>query len=142
LCLGTQRDTLCIANNQIGCPTSEVDLVHLVLSITAALAQNRNCFGFHHYSGTGPVIGYEFAETAFTKSGDSTDKVHSCIQISTKKFGAPVQKLVHYMLDCIRIEAILGISAHPWKVELAAVPGDIRTGKASAPITIIKASPS
>jgi dTDP-4-dehydrorhamnose reductase len=133
--LGAERDTLRIVDDQRGCPTSAADLARVIVAVASRLAQNRNGFGFYHYASEGPATWYEFAVSIFAKSEDIIGKIPSLVPISTAEFAAPAPRPANSVLDCRKIETVLGISARPWTTELDAVLGDIRSGKASSPIT-------
>ncbi|HUB94574.1 MAG TPA: dTDP-4-dehydrorhamnose reductase [Stellaceae bacterium] len=122
--LGAERPSLSIVDDQLGCPTSAADLARVIVEIGGALAQGSTDYGTYHYTGSGPVTWFGFAQAIFAAAGlPKSPELHP---ITTADFAAPAPRPAYSVLDCGKIGRVFGIAQRPWSDELRAVIAALR----------------
>ena len=77
--LGSERDSLAIVSDQVGCPTYAGDLAFALLTILKSIENGTCSWGLYHYAGDSAVSWYEFASAIFCASqGRRTGGAGAC----------------------------------------------------------------
>jgi dTDP-4-dehydrorhamnose reductase len=120
--LGAEREELGIVGDQVGSPTSALDIADGILGIGRKLLDNpedRNLRGLFHMAGTGTASWAEFASEIFASSarlGGPNAKVRS---ITTAEYPTPAKRPANSRLDCTKLADAYGIALPPWQKSLS-----------------------
>ncbi len=106
-----ERESIGVVSDQVGCPTYAIDLAEAL--ITLAMAANE-VKGIYHFSNSGPITWYEFANTIKESIG-SACHVHP---ILTVDFPTPAKRPHYSVMSNEKIQAVFGIKQKQWKDSL------------------------
>ncbi|WP_430259396.1 dTDP-4-dehydrorhamnose reductase [Neorhizobium sp. IRS_2294] len=111
------RDDLNVVADQIGNPTSALDIADAVFKVGDNLLalDDARLRGVFHMTGTGDASWAEFASAIFEasgKSGGSTANVHP---ITTAEYPTPAKRPQNSCLDCSKLAAEHGVSMPDWQ---------------------------
>jgi dTDP-4-dehydrorhamnose reductase len=109
LALAATKPELRVVNDQIGSPTSTLELAPAMWDVLAARAS-----GLFHAACEGRASWYEFAAATLELCGKHTP-VHPC---STREFPRPAIRPAFSVLDCARLTALRGRPLRPWREAL------------------------
>ena len=119
--LSETRDHLNIVADQIGGPTSAVDIARVLLSLNKALKGGFEA-GLYHYSGAPDTSWAGFAREIFEQAGRDIQ----VSEIPSKDYPTPAKRPLNSRLDCSRIERDHGISRPDWREGLSGIIKEIR----------------
>ena len=107
--LGTGRSELSVVNDQIGTPTSALDLARVVFQmIESGLPDTPELF---HVSNTGQCSWADFAREIFIQKQLSVTVNNT----TTKAFNAPAPRPKYSVLSTEKLLFTYGIAMRPWK---------------------------
>lgn len=117
------RDDLNVVADQIGNPTSAIDIADAIFKVAGnLLASGKDSLrGVFHMTGTGDASWAEFASGIFDasgKNGGPTANVHS---ITTAEYPTPAKRPQNSRLYCSRLAAEHGVSMPDWQSSTAEV---------------------
>ncbi|MGO4388065.1 dTDP-4-dehydrorhamnose reductase [Microvirga sp. 2YAF29] len=121
--LGAERAQIGVVADQIGSPTSAIDIADGILKVGRKLLDNpgdRRLRGLFHMAGSGTASWAEFATEIFASSaqlGGPTAKVRP---IMTADYPTPAKRPANSRLDCTKLAEIYGIHLPPWRESLSA----------------------
>ena len=119
--LAETRDTLSVVDDQIGGPTSAVDIAATLLVMAKAMKAGQTG-GIYHFAGQPPTSWAAFAREIFRQAGKSVD-----VQgIPTKDYPTPAKRPLNSRLDCNKIKQDFGISAPDWQTSLTKVLHELK----------------
>jgi len=106
-----ERDTLNVVDDQVGCPTHAIDLAKalLIMATTESFVP-----GIYHFSNSGPISWYTFAE-AIREIGGFTTKVSP---ISSDQYPTPAKRPAWSVMSNDKIAALYGIVQQDWRKSL------------------------
>lgn len=104
--LGAERDELTVVNDQRCTPTSTADLAAAV----ADLVQTGRC-GLYHATSSGSTTWHELASYVLQSAGLAT----VVRPILSADFGAKARRPTYSVLDCRKLEAVLGRPMPGWR---------------------------
>lgn len=108
--LAREKGSLTVVNDQVGNPTSAVDLAYQLLLLGASTET-----GIFHCTCNGePVSWFDFASRIVSSAGLDVP-VHGC---STAEFPRPAKRPAYSALDNSRLRSTIGDSMRDWKVSL------------------------
>jgi dTDP-4-dehydrorhamnose reductase len=109
--LMSQRESIGVVNDQVGCPTYAVDLAEALMKM--ALAENP-IKGIYHFSNSGPITWYEFAKAIKDFTGSA------CVvkPILTVDFPTPAKRPHYSVMSNEKIKTDFDIYQKPWKGSL------------------------
>jgi len=113
-----QNETLNVVADQIGCPTSTLNLASACWSVI-----NHGTTGIHHFCDAGAASWYDFA-IAIGDAGvaagiiDQSAKVNP---ISTAEYPTPAKRPRYSLLDCTATRSALELEPNHWQKELSIV---------------------
>ncbi len=108
------RKQVRVVYDQIGAPTSAVDLA---AAIYAILFSNKWKGGIYHYSNEGVCSWYDVAREVFDNLPDGI-KAPELMPILSAEYSAPAARPLYAVLDHSRIRATYGISIPHWRHSL------------------------
>ncbi|MFC3173280.1 dTDP-4-dehydrorhamnose reductase [Novosphingobium bradum] len=121
--LAESRDELGVVADQVGNPTSALDIASGVLAVAANLladpAPARR--GLFHMAGTGETSWAGFAEAIFTASAARGGPHARVNPITTAQFPTAAVRPANSRLDCTRLAQVHGIRLPAWQASLETV---------------------
>jgi dTDP-4-dehydrorhamnose reductase len=116
--LGGQRDSLGIVADQVGNPTSALDLAHCVLAVAARLLRDKDVSGVYLAAGTGTASWFEFASEIFNIQSSMGYRVPVVSPIQTSDYPTPAHRPANSRLDCSKLKTTFGYVMPPWQLSL------------------------
>ena len=117
-----ENQTLNVVADQIGCPTSTLNLANACWS-----AINHGTNGIHHFCDAGAASWYDFA-IAIGNAGVAAgiiDQSANVIPITTSEYPTPAKRPGYSLLDCTDTRNVLELEPNHWQKELAIVMSQI-----------------
>jgi len=108
--LAAHKDELRVVHDQVGSPTSTLELAPALWDVLGARAS-----GLYHAACEGQASWYEFAAATLELAGSRT-RVVPC---TTAEFPRPARRPAYSVLDCARLTALRGRPLRPWRAALA-----------------------
>jgi dTDP-4-dehydrorhamnose reductase len=114
--LASEREELHVVADQYGCPTYAADLAAAVLQIVEQIRRSGSTpWGTYHYCGQGVTTWHGFAEKICELAREyRTLQVKRIKAISTEEYPTPAKRPPYSVLDCSKIQGLLGIRTRPW----------------------------
>jgi len=116
--LAGDRDAVRVVADQIGNPTSALDIADAVLAIARTGARATGVF---HLAGTGAASWADFAEAIFAESAAAGGPSARVVRIGTADFPTPTARPANSRLNCDRLAQEYGIRLPEWRQSTAAV---------------------
>jgi dTDP-4-dehydrorhamnose reductase len=110
--LAKTRKELKVVNDQVGCPTTTLELAPALWDVLRARAN-----GVFHAACEGPCSWYDLAVATLEIAGVRDVKVAPC---TTAEFPRPAKRPAYSALDCSKLGALRGKKLAPWRDALAA----------------------
>jgi dTDP-4-dehydrorhamnose reductase len=110
LALAAAKPELRVVADQVGSPTSTLELAPALWDVLAARAR-----GVFHAACEGSASWYEFARATLELAGSKTP-VQPC---TTAEFPRPARRPAYSVLDCAALTALRGRPLKPWREALA-----------------------
>jgi dTDP-4-dehydrorhamnose reductase len=115
LSLAQTRDSLSIVDDQIGAPTSALDIASACISIIDAKLSGHQGRGIFHMTGGGETSWAGFAQAAFDHTALwRNGKVPAITPIPTADYPTPARRPLNSRLNCDLLEARFGIRLPAW----------------------------
>lgn len=111
LCLGDEKESLKVVNDQIGTPTYAVDLAKFIISI---IENSNQKYGVYHYSNEGVSSWYDFAKAIFEYTNNSI-KVNP---VASTEFKTKAKRPSFSVLDKTKVKTNLNIEIKHWRESL------------------------
>ncbi|QIK78053.1 dTDP-4-dehydrorhamnose reductase [Sphingomonas piscis] len=129
--LGTDREELRVVSDQLGNPTSALDIADGILKVVANLAADRdeNLRGIFHMAGSESTNWAEFAEGIFATSAARGGPTARVVRIGSSDFPTAAKRPANSRLDCTKLQSAHQVSLPSWRTSLSDVverllPGD------------------
>lgn len=116
--IGATRDALRVVDDQIGNPTSALDLAEAILRLVPTL---NNHGGIYHLAGTGHVTWCGLARHIFKVSATFGGPSPSIEAITSAEYPTPARRPAHSWLSCAAFEQRFGFALPAWQDSVAAV---------------------
>jgi dTDP-4-dehydrorhamnose reductase len=113
-----QNETLNVVADQIGCPTSTLNLASACWS-----AINHGTYGIHHFCDAGAASWYDFA-IAIGDAGVAAgiiDQSAKVLPITSSEYPTPAKRPGYSLLDCTATWIALELEINHWQKELSKV---------------------
>jgi dTDP-4-dehydrorhamnose reductase len=119
--LGREKEVVQVVADQMGCPTSAVDVAETILTIISRFGQSHQVpWGTYHYCGEGVTSWYGFAEAIFAVAAAYVAlKVRRVEPITTADYPTPAKRPANSVLDCSLVKKSFGIVPKSWNKSLA-----------------------
>jgi dTDP-4-dehydrorhamnose reductase len=114
-----ERSELNVVGDQWGSPTYAPDLANALISIAVA---DQLIPGIYHFSNDGIITWYDFAK-AIAEISVASCNVHN---ITTAQYPTPAKRPFYSGLDKSKLQAVYGITLHPWRESLQTCIAQIR----------------
>jgi dTDP-4-dehydrorhamnose reductase len=121
--LGETRDEVRVVADQIGSPTSALDIADAVFLIAHRLvvAPGPEKYGVFHMTGGGEATWAQFAEAIFAQAEAFGRKPVKVIPITTAEYPTPARRPANSRLDGSRLKRDYGVELPPWRDSLSEV---------------------
>lgn len=117
------RDEVSVVADQLGNPTSALDIADGVLAVAANLVADRDpaLRGVFHMTASGEASWADFANAIFKESAERGGPSASVRPITTADYPTPATRPANSRLDCSRISKVHGVALPEWQGALATV---------------------
>ncbi|QDU67424.1 dTDP-4-dehydrorhamnose reductase [Engelhardtia mirabilis] len=109
--LASERDQLRVVSDQVGSPTSTLELSPALWDVLV-----RGAAGVYHAACEGRASWYDLAVATLAEAGVTGVKVDPC---TTDEFPRPAKRPAYSVLDCSKLAALRGAPLAPWREALA-----------------------
>jgi len=123
--LGNERSALSVVDAQVGGPTPAADIAAALLTMAAALRQDRGKSGIYHYCGTPAVSWAAFAKEVFKQTGQQVEVTG----IPSAAYPTPAERPLNSRLDCTSLAEVFGIVQPDWRRGLQQVLAELEAAK-------------
>ena len=120
--LAGDRDTLSVVDDQIGNPTSALDLADGLLAAAHSVLQpDFDKWGIYNMAGSGSTSWAGFAAHVLSESGHAGGPYAKIAPIPGSKFVTAAKRPSNSRLDCKKTERIFGYRAPDWRLSTSVV---------------------
>jgi len=119
--VGAEREELSVVDDQVGCPTSAVDIATAILTAARSFSINGRQGGIYHFSGTGETSWAGFAEEIFAKSKRLGGPVARVRRIPSKDYPVPAKRPANSRLSSDLFASHFECRAPAWQESLSVV---------------------
>ena len=114
--LAEDRDEVAVVSDQVGNPTSAIDIAEGLLTIAAnlAAASDPALRGVFHMAGTGSASWATFAAAIFEASAELGGPTASVRQITTSEYPTAARRPANSQLDCSKLAKAHGVILPAW----------------------------
>lgn len=121
--LTESRDVLRVVADQVGQPTSALDIADAVIAVARRLARDPDpaLRGTFHMTASGHGSWADFAEAIFAGLAARTGKVVAVERITTAEYPTPARRPANSRLDCTRLREAYGIVLPDWRTSTEVV---------------------
>lgn len=133
--LAQTRDRLTVVADQIGSPTSALDLADAALTIAARWRRDPDCGAGEicHVAGSGETSWCGLAAHALAKSGECGGPSAEVAPIRTSDWPTKAVRPANSRLDCSKFERIFGWRAPDWRQSVDAVVARLVAARSREP---------
>jgi dTDP-4-dehydrorhamnose reductase len=111
MALADTRETIDVVDDQLGCPTSALELADAILAIAGRLPGK---FGTYHLAGDGETSWYGFARAIMAERERLGLRQPVVRPVHSEAYATPVRRPKNSRLDCSAFEAAFGFRLPPW----------------------------
>ncbi|MCM2476073.1 dTDP-4-dehydrorhamnose reductase [Rhizobium sp. CG5] len=118
LSLAVQRKLLTVVGDQVGNPTSALDIADAAIAVARNLLfdSDPNMRGVFHMAGTGRASWADFAAEIFAISRTFGGPSAEVNPIPTSGYPTPAKRPANSQLDCTKLAEVHGVQLPDWKV--------------------------
>ncbi|WID98118.1 dTDP-4-dehydrorhamnose reductase [Bosea vestrisii] len=116
--LAESRDEVGVVSDQLGSPTSALDLADAIIAVAKALVArpgDASLRGIFHAAGTGEASWADLAETVFAASAALGGPSATVRRIATLDYPTPARRPTNSRLDCSLLAERHGLHLPPWQ---------------------------
>ena len=119
--LGQSREEVGVVADQLGNPTSALDIADAILTIARRMVADSSpsLRGLFHMTGAGEASWAEFAETIFAEAEKFGRAPVRVKRIGTADYPTPAPRPANSRLDCGKLQRTFGVELPPWRESLA-----------------------
>ena len=123
LSLAKDRDEISVVNDQIGNPTSALDIAEATLSICQTILRENagNLGGVYNLAGSGETSWAGFAEAIFLESARVGGPIAAVKPISTSDYPTPAYRPKNSRLSGEKLSSVFGIVIPGWQSSLSEI---------------------
>jgi dTDP-4-dehydrorhamnose reductase len=119
--LASERDELGVVSDQVGSPTSALDIADGIIAVARNLKskpQDPSLRGLFHMAGTGYTSWAAFAEAIFQASARQGGPSSRVRPIATADYPTPAKRPANSRLDCSKLADVHGVRLPEWQSSL------------------------
>jgi dTDP-4-dehydrorhamnose reductase len=113
--LAKERPELRVVDDQIGAPTSSIEIARATARVLAHAPRSPELSGLFHLAAQGQTSWYGFAQAILARAGIATP----IVAIPTEGYPTPARRPRNSRLDCSRLRETFGVTLAPWQDGLA-----------------------
>jgi dTDP-4-dehydrorhamnose reductase len=110
--VGSERPELRVVSDQVGNPTSALDIASAILEISHRLRSEPG--GLYHLTGEGSTSWHGFADFIFQESSRKGGPAPALEAISSADYKTAAVRPVNSRLDCTAFASRFGVKLRPW----------------------------
>ncbi|HEY3814284.1 MAG TPA: dTDP-4-dehydrorhamnose reductase [Caulobacteraceae bacterium] len=112
------RDVLDVVDDQHGRPTAAGEIAEFIFAVAPALtsAIGDASAGVFHFAGEGATTWRGLADAIFERAPGPRPRIEP---IATADYPTPARRPMNSVLDCEKLERVLGVRPRPWREGLA-----------------------
>ena len=114
--LGAEREELGVVADQIGCPTSAIDIAETLLTLTERMLDRQESSGTYHFVNSGQASWHDLASAEFAYAGARGMKTPRVKAITTADYPTPAKRPANSRLSTAKLEQTFGMTPRPWQV--------------------------
>lgn len=128
--LASSRDEVRVVADQVGNPTSALDIADAVLAVIANLHQRKDPQhrGLFHMTGSGEASWAELARAIFEHSAEAGGPTALVTPIATDEYPTPAKRPANSRLDCSKLETVHGLRLPDWRKSLPEIVNAVVRG--------------
>jgi dTDP-4-dehydrorhamnose reductase len=121
--LAESRDEVRVVADQIGNPTSALDIADAVLAVIANLNERKDAEyrGLFHMTGSGHATWAELATAVFERSAEHQGPTATVTPIASADYPTAARRPANSRLDCSKLESVHGLRLPEWQASLGEV---------------------
>lgn len=119
--VGKDRDVLRVVDDQLGNPTSAIDIADGILRIAPGLVAEKTVGGTYHYCGEGSVSWCGFAREIFAQSARHGGPAPTVEAIPTADYPTPARRPFNSRMETEAFARRFGFRLRPWQEATAEV---------------------
>ncbi len=125
--LARERTSLSVVDDQIGAPTTSIELARATKAIVTGLLADRfgslqECAGIYHMTCSGSTSWFGFAQAIFERASELLGvKSPELIRISSKDYSTPATRPHNSVLSNAKLNARFGVRLAEWEAALDVV---------------------
>lgn len=121
--LAADRDEISIVADQVGNPSSALDIANAILHVASNLrtSNDSRLRGVFHMAGAGDASWADFAEAVFDASKASGGPTAVVRRIATADYPTAARRPANSRLDSSKLRAVHGVALPRWRMSLPAV---------------------
>jgi len=111
------RDSLNVVDDQVGNPTSALDIADAVIVVATNLqaSDDAGLRGVFHMTGTGEASWADFAEEIFALSNSKGGTTAVVSRIPSSSYPTPAKRPANSRLDCSKLAGVHGVRLPRWQ---------------------------
>ncbi|MFY9655110.1 MAG: dTDP-4-dehydrorhamnose reductase [Methylocystis sp.] len=128
--LGETREEVGVVADQLGNPSSALDIADALIALAERLVSDRSADlrGVFHMAGQGEASWADLAEATFAAAERSGRKLVRVKRITTADYPTPAKRPANSRLDCGKLERVFGVALPPWRASLETTVARLLTG--------------
>lgn len=128
--LAETRDEISVVDDQIGSPTSALDIADSLLAIATQIeVQNPTCEnGIFHLAGSGIASWADLADAVIVRYNERLARNVKIVRIESKDFPTPTKRPVNSRLDSSKVQRVFGIRLPEWRQSVRTCVDEILNG--------------
>ncbi len=130
--LGREKQEIRVVADQIGTPTSALDIANAIASLVPLIQSDiSRLSGIYHYTNSGAASWYDFAHAIFEEAQilGFPLKIQQVIPITTPEYPTPAIRPAYSVLACQKISAVLGTYPPYWRQSLKVILKEMAQGE-------------
>jgi dTDP-4-dehydrorhamnose reductase len=118
--LGAERRSLQVVSDQTSSPTAAMDIAEAIVHLADEIVHRGRpeLWGTYHFCGQPPVTWMEFAQAIFESARRFGRPAPELLSIRAEQYPAAAKRPAFSVMDCRRIQQVLGIRAPLWAARL------------------------
>lgn len=132
--LGRERAEVSVVDDQLGCPTSALDIADAVFAVArnlVAAPDQPTLRGLFHMAGQGEASWADFAEVIFSEAAAGGRRPVAVRRIATADYPTPARRPANSRLDGARLASVHGTTLPHWRGSLIVCVARLLTQEAS-----------
>jgi dTDP-4-dehydrorhamnose reductase len=109
--LAGERPELRVVDDQVGAPTSSIEIARATATLLARTARSADVTGLYHLAAAGETSWCGFARAIFAQARIATPVV----PIRTEEYPTAARRPRNSRLDCARLRSAFGVALAPWQ---------------------------